>query len=102
MPLIIEGNAADVSDEPHGAVRLLLSSAPPNPSMHAPQYTLKGREPSTTASRSGKTKMGGAASSATISRTISSKASVNANLTPFPRREVIGRIRLDKSRRDLR
>ena len=75
------------------------SSAAPNPSMHASQFTWKGREPSATASQSGKTKIGGLASSARISRTII--LCVNSNLTPFLRRDVIGRIRLDKSRRKL-
>ena len=52
------------------------------------------------ASQSGNTKMVGAAISARISRTITSMATVNSSLTPFLRREVIGRIRLDRSRRN--
>ena len=70
--------------------------------MNASQYTWNEREPSVTASQLGKTNIGGAASWARISRTINFMAGVKSNLTSFPKREVIGQIRSDKSRRDLR
>ena len=70
--------------------------------MHASKYTWKGREPLSKASYSGKIKIGGVASSARISLTMTSMAGVNSNLTLSLRREVIGRIRLDKSGRNLR
>ena len=73
------------------------SRAAPNPSMQASQYTWNGRDPSATASQLGKTRIGGVASSARVSRTNFSIAGVNANLTPFRRSELIGRSLLDKS-----
>ena len=78
------------------------SSTVPNPSIQASQYTWNGREPSATESQLGKTKIGGVASSARISRTYFSTVGVNANVTPFRRRELIGRRLLDKSGKNLR
>ena len=45
-----------------------------------------------TASQSGKTSIGGAASSARRARTVSSIAEVKSNAAPFFRRAVIGRM----------
>ena len=69
------------------------SSVTPKPSMLASQYTCKGREPSFTASHSGKTRTGVVVSFATMSHTMAFTLGVHENLTPFLRRAVIGRIR---------
>ena len=71
--------------------------AAPKPSIQAPQYTWKGRQPSATASQTGKTKIDGAASSALVWRRITSVAGVKMYLTPFRGRAVRGRILLDRS-----
>ena len=80
-PLPLKGSAADVSDEPHRPNWPLLFKGRAN-SMNASQYAWNGREPSTTASQLGKTNIGGAVSSARVSRTITSMAGVNSNLNP--------------------
>ena len=71
--------------------------AAPNPSMQASQHTWNGREPSATASQSGKTRIGGVASSAGIYRNNISISGVNANFTPFRKSELVGRSLLDRS-----
>ena len=60
--------------------------------MLASQWRRKGRDVSMTASQSGKTSIGGAASSARRVRTVSSIAEVNSNAAPFFRRAVTGRM----------
>ena len=70
--------------------------------MQASQYSWNGCEPSATPSQLEKTRIGGVASSARISRTIFSIAGVNANLTPFRRSELTGWNLLDKSGKKLR
>ena len=101
MPFRVERSSADIRDGFYGTVLLLLFEGGANPSMQAPQFTWNGREPSTTASHLGKTKIGGVASSVRISRTNFSIAGVNANLTPFQRSELIGRSLFDKSGKKL-
>ena len=88
-PLKIGSSAADISDGPHGTVRLLLFIRSAKTVDERVAVHVEGGEPSATASQSGKAKIGGAASSARISRT-TSVAGVNSNLTPLLRREVIG------------
>ena len=102
MPFRVERSSADIRDGFYGTVLLLLFESGANPSMQAPQFTWNGREPSTTASHLGKTKIGGVASSVRISRTNFSIAGVNVNLSPFRRSELIGRSLLDKSGKKIR
>ena len=94
MPLRVERSSADIRMEPSASS---YSRAAPNPSILASQYTWNGREPLVTASQSGKTRIGGVASSASISRTNFSIADAKANLTSFRRSELIGWSPLDKS-----
>ena len=58
----------------------------------ASQWRRKGRDVSMTASQSGKTSIGGAASSTRRVRTVSYIAEVKSNATPFFRRAAIGRM----------
>ena len=71
----------------YGTGLLLFPRAAPNPLMQASQYTWNGRKPSATASQLGKTRIGGVASSARISRTNFSIAGVN-KLNPLPEKRV--------------
>ena len=82
MTLGIEGGAADIRDGLHGAVRLLLFKRSTKTVDARVAVCLDGREPSATASQSRKTKIGGVASSARISRTITFMAGVNSTLIP--------------------
>ena len=69
MPFRVERSSADIRDGFYGTVLLLLFEGGANPSMQAPQFTWNGREPSTTASHLGKTKIGGVASCRSAERT---------------------------------
>ena len=62
--------------------------------MLASQCKRKGRDLSITASQSGKTSIGGAASSASKARTAVSKGGVKSNTAPFLSKDVIERTRL--------
>ena len=59
------------------------SRVAPRPAVLASQWRRKGRDVSMTASQSGTTSIGGAASSARRVRTISSLAEVNSNAASF-------------------
>ena len=70
--------------------------------MLASQWRRKGRVVSMTASQSGKTSVGGAASFARRAQTMSSVAEVKTNAASYLRRVVIGRMRRAMSARNLR
>ena len=78
------------------------SRVAPRPAVLASQWRRKGRVVSMTASQSGKTSVGGAASFARRARTMSSIAEVKTNAASFLRRAVIGWIRRAMSGRNLR
>ena len=102
VPLGIEGSPADVCDGPHCAVRLLLFESSTKTVDARVAIHVEGAGAVGYGVTVGETEPSGVASSARSSRTITSMAGVNSNLTPFLRREVIGRIRLDKTHRNLR
>ena len=77
------------------------SSVAPRPSVLASQCRRKGRDLSITASQSGKTSVGGAASSASKAKTAASIGGVKLNVAPFVSKVVIGRTRLAMSGKNL-
>ena len=70
--------------------------------MLASQCKRNGRDLSITASQSGKTSIGEAASSASRARTVSSIGGVKPKVAPFLSRAVIGRTRLAMLGKNLR
>ena len=79
----IEDSVANIGDGPYGANGMLvLKRVAPNPSLLASHYTRKGREPCSTAFKSGKPRTGGAASSASMSRTMASMVGANKHSPP--------------------
>ena len=100
--LIVEGGSADVDDGAYGAIRLFLLEGGSEASDASVAMETEGGVVSMTASQSGKTSIGGAASSARRARTVSSIAEVKSNAAPFLRKAIIGRMRRAMLGRNLR
>ena len=98
MPHEIEGSAGDIRNGSYRAVRLFLSERGTKTVDTGVAVYMEGAGAVGYGGPiQGKTKVDGAANSARISRTIFSIAGVKSYLTPFRRKAVRGRIRLDKS-----
>ena len=86
------GDSADIDDGAYGAIRLFLFEGGSEASGTGVAIEAEGPKRVMTASQSGKTSIGSAASSARRARTVSSIAEVKSNAAPFFRRAVIGRM----------
>ena len=89
---IVEGCSADVDDGAYGAIWLFLFEGGAETSGAGVAMEAQGPRRVDDASQSGKTSIGGAASSARSVRTVSSIAEANLNAAPFFRRAVTGRM----------
>ena len=81
--LIVEGGSADIDNGAYGAIRLFLFEGGSEASGTGVAIEAEGPKRVMTASQSGKTSIGNAASSARRARTVSSIAKVKSNAATF-------------------